>query len=209
MFSNKICIFGTGGFSKEVFLLAKDCGYQVSFFVDSSCNDKFKFNIPVLKEDDFDSDNYLAVIAIGSIEIRKRIVRKLKNKKTQFASLIHPSARIMGLSGKSDYNMIGEGAIISANCIITSDIIIGNFCQLNLSTTIGHDSVIGDFFTSAPGVHISGSNNIKDEVYFGTNASSIEKISITNNVIIGANACVTKDIDSPGTYVGVPAKKIK
>jgi serine acetyltransferase len=46
-------------------------------------------------------------------------------------------------------------------------------------------------------------------VYIGTNASIKEKISIHSLTTIGSNATVVKHINIPGTYIGVPAKRIK
>jgi serine acetyltransferase len=42
----------------------------------------------------------------------------------------------------------------------------------------------------------------------GTNSSVREKIKISNDVIVGMNAAVVKNIEESGTYVGVPVKKI-
>ena len=46
-------------------------------------------------------------------------------------------------------------------------------------------------------------------VYLGTNSSIKEKITVSKLTTIGSNATVVKDIQESGTYVGVPAKKIK
>ena len=43
----------------------------------------------------------------------------------------------------------------------------------------------------------------------GAGAIIIERLSICDNVIIGAGSLVRKDIDEPGTYVGNPLIKIK
>ena len=43
----------------------------------------------------------------------------------------------------------------------------------------------------------------------GTNSTIKEEITITDNVIIGLNSGVVKNINQEGTYVGLPAKKIK
>lgn len=50
---------------------------------------------------------------------------------------------------------------------------------------------------------------IGDNVYVGTNAIILPNVHITDHVIIGAGAVVTKDITESGVYVGVPAKQIK
>jgi UDP-3-O-[3-hydroxymyristoyl] glucosamine N-acyltransferase len=78
-----------------------------------------------------------------------------------------------------------------------------------LSTTIGHDTVIGDFCTTAPGAKISGNCKIGNRFYIGTNGSVREKINICDDVTVGLNAGVVKDITECGTYAGIPAKKIK
>lgn len=203
-------IIGAGGFAKEVYLLAKDCNFIINSFIDTQSGSLL--NLPIHTEDEINLSNQNVAIAVGAPHIRKKIVNNLIKKfhNINFVNLIHPtSISMMGFSYFNENHVrLGIGNIVSANCIITSNIEFKNFCQLNLSTTIGHDTNLGNFFTTAPGVHISGNNNISDEVYFGTNSSSIEKINITNNVIIGAGACVTKDILEEGTYVGVPAKKI-
>jgi UDP-3-O-[3-hydroxymyristoyl] glucosamine N-acyltransferase len=48
-----------------------------------------------------------------------------------------------------------------------------------------------------------------NNVYFGTKSSAKQKISICDNVIIGMNSGVVKDINESGTYIGTPCKKIK
>lgn len=76
-------------------------------------------------------------------------------------------------------------------------------------TTIGHDCIIGDYFTTAPNVSISGTCRIGDYVYFGTTSCVKEKITICSDVTIGMMAAVVKDISVSGTYVGTPAKLIE
>ena len=75
-----------------------------------------------------------------------------------------------------------------------------------MHTTVGHDCIIGDFFTTAPAVNISGSCKFGDNVYVGTNASVKNGITICDDVTIGMGGVVVKDILKPGTYIGNPAK---
>jgi sugar O-acyltransferase (sialic acid O-acetyltransferase NeuD family) len=140
-------------------------------------------------------------MAIGDSKIRERILSQLSSD-MEFINLFHPSSVI------SQWVEIGDGAIVCAGTIITCDIKIGKHPQLNLNTTIGHDSIIGDFFTTAPNVNISGNCVIGNHVYFGTASSIKQGLRITDNVVIGMGAVVTKDITEPGVYVGNPAKKL-
>ena len=131
---------------------------------------------------------------------RKKMVEKLPED-TEYFTYIHPTA-VIDLKTVE----IGKGTIICPYCVLTTNIKIGNHCHFNLLSTVGHDSFISDFVTTAPGSKISGNCGIGKYVYFGTNSSVKEKIKICDNVIIGAGACVVKDINNSGTYVGVPSK---
>ena len=42
----------------------------------------------------------------------------------------------------------------------------------------------------------------------GIGATTVENITITNDVLIGAGATVVSDISTEGVYIGIPAKKI-
>lgn len=201
--SKKLCIFGAGGFAKETYWLARQCGQDVAAFIDIHSGICCDVNVTTV--DFFDPNEHMAIVAVGNITLRKKIVEEIISNfgENVFTTLIAPSANIMS------HIKIGQGSIICANCVLTGDITIGPWSQLNLATTIGHDTNVGAFFTTAPGVHISGNVTANDLVYFGTNASTTEGISICNDVIIGAGACVTKNIIESGTYVGVPAKKLE
>ena len=47
-----------------------------------------------------------------------------------------------------------------------------------------------------------------DNVFIGYGATILPNVRIGNNVIVGANATVTKDLPSNGVYVGSPARCI-
>ena len=49
---------------------------------------------------------------------------------------------------------------------------------------------------------------IGDRVSIGTNAT-IMPVSVCDDVVIGAGAVVTKDIEKPGIYAGNPASFIR
>jgi len=195
-------IIGAGGFGKEVYWsLSLMERINTKFFVD----DKYWDGVDdlILPLSKFNPNEYEVVVAIGNPRDRYDMVQKLP-KETKYFTHIHPSAQILG-----DDVEIGEGSIVCAGTIITTNVKIGKHTHLNLQTTIGHDCEIGDYFTTAPGVKISGNCKIYDLVYIGTNASIREKLSVHSLVTIGSNAAVINNIEESGTYVGVPSKKIK
>jgi len=195
-------IIGAGGFGREVYWsLSLIERVNTKFFVDDKYwDDTNDLILPISK---FNPSEYKIVVAIGDPRDRFDMVERLP-KKTKYFTHIHPSVQILG-----DDVEINEGSIICAGTIITTNVKIGKHAHLNLQTTIGHDCEIGDYFTTAPGAKISGNCKIYDCVYVGTNASIKEKLSIHSLTTIGSNAAVVKNIEEPGTYVGVPTKKIK
>lgn len=95
---------------------------------------------------------------------------------------------------------IGPGLYIGhfGNIFIPGDVKIGKFCNLSHENTLG---------IAGRGIN-RGVPTIGDFVYIGAGAKIIGKISIGNNVAIGANAVVTKDMADNSVAVGVPAKVI-
>jgi len=191
-------IIGAGGFAREV--RCQMHSENIKMFVDDEYWIENNDNIFSLKY--FDANKHIAVIAIGNPKDREDMVNKLPLD-TQYFTFIHKTAQIL-----SNDIVIGLGSIICANCIITTNVKLGRHTHLNLSSTIGHDCLIGDFFTTAPGVKISGKCNIGNRVYFGTNSSIREKITVCNDVTVGLNSGVVKNIIETGTYGGVPVKKL-
>lgn len=195
----ELAIIGAGGFAREVKASIKN-NRDIKFFVD----DKYQNpSLGVLGLSQFDPEKYRVIVAIGDPTDRADMVKKLPLN-TKYFTFIDPNANILGEDVE-----IGEGSIICAGCVVTTNIKLGKHTHLNLLSTVGHDTQIGDFFTTAPGAKISGNCSIGDRVYFGTNASVKQKITICDDVTIGLNSGVVKDIDQKGIYVGLPVKKIK
>jgi sugar O-acyltransferase (sialic acid O-acetyltransferase NeuD family) len=191
----KLGIFGFGGHAKEV---AAQINHPVTFFVDDDYVQEG--TLPISS---FIPEIYKLIVAVSDPEEREKIINRLPNK-TKYFTFIHPTTIIM-----SKDVLIGEGSFIGANSILTTNIQIGKHAILNRGNQIGHDTIIGDFFSAMPGAIVSGNVSIGDRVYFGTNSTVIEKKKISNDVIIGANGVVVSNLIEPGTYVGVPVKKIK
>jgi sugar O-acyltransferase (sialic acid O-acetyltransferase NeuD family) len=208
--AGRYCIVGTGGFGREVlcclqdFLAttgerAEDCAV---FMVDDEYYSSPEImRVPVIRRADFIPEDYKVLVAVSDPATRKSICASLPPE-TVYATLIHPTVII------SEWVEIGAGSIITAGCVVTCNIKFGNHTHLNLNTTIGHDGVFGDFFTTAPGASISGGCRFAECVYFGTGSSVREGISICNHVTIGMGGVVVKDILDSGTYIGNPTRPL-
>ena len=102
---------------------------------------------------------------------------------------------------------IGDRTKIQSHSFICELVDIGKDCF------IGHGVMfINDTF--AKGGPARGDKSlwkqtrIGDSVSIGSNAT-ILPVDVCNNVVIGAGSVVTKDIKTPGVYVGNPVKLIK
>lgn len=120
---------------------------------------------------------------------------------------------------------IGDDCFIGPFVEIQKDVKIGNkvkvqshsfICEL---VTVGDDVFIGHgvmfindkFKNKKPA---NGDRNLWKKTEIGKNVSigsnsTILPVKICNNVVIGAGSVVTKDIDTPGIYIGNPAKKLQ
>jgi carbonic anhydrase/acetyltransferase-like protein (isoleucine patch superfamily) len=101
---------------------------------------------------------------------------------------------------------------------------VGPECSLGVGTHVNYGAAmtrtrIGRHTTISPGVTICGDVVIGDRVLIGAGATICEKVWIDDDVTVGAGAVVTpgewtddRQIDyhriTPGTWVGVPAKKL-
>jgi sugar O-acyltransferase (sialic acid O-acetyltransferase NeuD family) len=190
----KKVLIGNGGHAKEVMA---QMGVKLLRFVDDQYVDKD--TIPLSQ---FDPKKHVAMVAVADSKDRHDIVQRLP-RETQFFTFIHPTALLM------DGIEIGEGSFIGAYSILTTNIKIGKHAILNRGNHIGHDSIIGDYFSAMPGAIVSGNVTIYDAVYMGNNSSVREKLSVHSLSTIGMNSAVVKHIEMIGTYVGCPAVKIK
>lgn len=201
---NDIYIIGSGGFSKEVYFLIKSStDFKVKGFVDKHSGE-IEFNnysIPIIEEDYFLSHfkDVNVCIGIGSPMIITKVFDKYKDYK--FPNIIHKSVIC-------DYEnlKIGKGNIITAGCILTTFINIGNCNIFNLNTTIGHDVIIGNCNVLNPSVNISGWCEIGDSNLLGVGSVILERLKIGSNSILGASSTLIGNMENDVVYVGTPAK---
>ena len=150
------------------------------------------------------ADKVFACIAIANIDARKRIAYECEQHGVRFATIVSPDMKRFG-----DLCTIGEGSIIATDCVMAINSHVGKHCILNMGTTLGHDTVVGDFVDMMSYTAVMGDVKIGNECYFGVRSTVINGITITDHSTIGACACVIRNIEEPGTYVGVPAKMVK
>jgi sugar O-acyltransferase (sialic acid O-acetyltransferase NeuD family) len=208
---SNLFIYGAGGFAREVAWLAQTCSFDVAGFIDDNANHHGAIinGIRVLSLEDAYSmlPNAYVVGAIGSPKARESAMQRASAAGFETIAIVHPRVEI------STFVDIGAGTVVCAGSIITTNIRLGRHVQINLDCTIGHDVIIDDFGTLAPGVHVSGVVHIGRGAYIGTgavilNGTQEAPLEIGEYSVVGAGACVTKSVAQSITVVGVPAREL-
>lgn len=194
----KLIIIGASGHGKVIADIAIRNGYEDIVFLDDDENVKECAGFPVIGKTrealQLDGDK---IVAIGNPKIRERIQEDISG----IVTLIHPDAVI------SRRVEIGEGSVIMAGAVVNTDVVIGKGCIINTAASVDHDCMLGDFVHVSVGSHLSGTVNVGKRTWIGAGATVSNNVNICGDCMIGAGAVVIKDIDKPGTYIGVPARE--
>ena len=194
--NEQVIVIGAGGHGKVIADIVRSCGDTVLGFLDDSSNPRSSVcGIPVLgrTKDYVNYPNAQFVIAIGNGAVRRKVAERL--------------------SGVKWYTAIHPGAIVSpmetAGAVVNPCAVIGKHCIINTKASVDHDNKIGDYTHISVGATLAGTVTVGETVWVGAGAVVSNNISICDGCMIGAGAVVVRSIEETGTYVGVPARKIK
>jgi sugar O-acyltransferase (sialic acid O-acetyltransferase NeuD family) len=121
----------------------------------------------------------------------------------RYESIVHPSARISGLS------TVGKGTVVLQNVVIASNAQVGNHVIILPNSIVSHDDVISDYTCIAGGVCISGEVHVGKSCYIGTNCSLIGRIRVGNHSLIGMGSVVLRDVPPWSVVAGNPARILR
>ena len=202
----RLFIVGCSGHGKVVADIAlKQNKYKEILFLDDNPKSDSCMGIPVAGSSTYEDITLEdeVIVAIGNPSIRQRLQEQYAERGLKLATLIHPQA-VIGTNVR-----IGEGTVIMAGAVINPDAAIGKGVIINTGATVDHDDVIGDYAHISVGAHIAGTVTVGKSTWVGAGAVVSNNVCICDNVMIGAGAVVIRDIKEPGTYVGVPVRKIR
>lgn len=214
----QIVIYGAGGHGREVAWLVEECNmgtelrYEIACFADDDTGNQGKFvnGVPVFSLAAA-YERYPSACVVGGVghpQTRERLMSKAQDIGFGFTTIIHPRVE------RSRWITFGQGVMICAGTIMTTNIVLGSHVQINRSCNVGHDVVMDDYATLAPGANISGTVHIGKRAYIGAGAVIINgrpdaPITVGDDAVVGAGACVTKSVGARTTVAGVPARLLQ
>lgn len=203
-----LLILGTRTLAVEIADLASEIpGVEVAGFVENEnrdrCHDTLE-GLPIYWVDELArmKDTHMAIGGLATTH-RSRFILQAAACGVQFATLVHPRARISSKARLGDGTFVSAGSIVSAHCLL------GPHVFVNRGVLIGHHTEIGVFATIQPGVNIAGSCRIGEHVYIGMSAVVVDNTTIGAYSFIGAGSLVAKDIPDHVQAVGAPARVIQ
>lgn len=205
-----LVIFGSGGGARDVHAIARDLaddgeGWAIQGFLDGDPKKHGTevHSLPVLGDASWlaSRPRTFVVIGVGDPKARSAIASELGAAGHEhFATLIHPTA------WRGHQIVVGEGTVISAGCLLSTDIHVGAHVLINVACSLTHDDVVESFAVIAPGVRLSGNVRVNEGADVGTGAIIRQGIIIGAWSVVGAGAVVIRDVPQGVMVVGVPAE---
>lgn len=205
--SERLMVIGGGGHGRVVAEAAQLGGRFERVVV---IDEKALPNWPLPSVDCFANEQELGalpkewsfVVAIGHAPTRRRLFASYSQAGFRPARVLHPGALV---SPSAD---VEEGAVILAGAVVSTLARIGRGAIVNHNAVVEHDCQVGAFAHIGPGSVIAGGSTLGQESFLGACGSIRHGVVVEAGITIGNGAAVTCSLDEPGTYMGVPARRL-
>lgn len=105
---------------------------------------------------------------------------------------------------------LGKRVFVNTRVIFEdiAPIVIGDDCQIGMEVLFvtSHHEVTDGRISKVPEPR---SITVGDRCWIGARAMILPGVTISSDCVVAAGAVVTRDLDAPGIYAGIPARKIR
>jgi len=196
-----LCLFGAGGHGRVVAAqIARRAPGTALCFGDTARAAEVD-GIAVRFHDVTQAAGHAIVITVGDNAARGRLQQAAQAAGLSLARVVIDAARYFTAPP-------GPGAQVLAGAVVNPGARIGAGVIVNSNAVAEHDTQIGDFCHMAPGSVAGGGAVLGAGTLLGTNATVLPGIRVAAGCVIGAGAVVCRDLETPGTYAGAPARPL-
>lgn len=199
-----LLLFGAGGHARVVADAAERSGVLALLASDRNplrCQGELLPGIPLRPLADLQHPWPWALhVAIGDNAARERETLSLGAER--LLSICHPSASV------SPHAHIAPGCFVAAHAVLAPGARLERGVIINHGSVVDHDVQVSEFAHIAPGAVLGGGVRIGRSTLVGSGAVVLPGLTVAAGAVIGSGAVVCQNIDSPGTWVGVPARRI-
>jgi UDP-N-acetylbacillosamine N-acetyltransferase len=198
-----LLLIGFGGHARSVADVALAAGFERLLFVAEHGESGETFaGFPVVRDMPSPADGWVCLPCAGNNLHRREQFRRLAAERWSIATVISPRATV-GIGAS-----VGPGSFLGHHAHVGPMTRIGTGAIVNTGAAIEHDCVLGEFCHVSVNASVAGRCQLGDLVFIGAGATVIDGISISGEVTIGAGSVAVADVNSPGTYAGVPARRL-
>jgi len=205
-----LIIVGAGGLGREVLQMCMEINkdenrWNIKGFIDDNLDAlnglECKYSVIGTIKNWQPAADEVFVLAIANPKIKKLVVEGLIAKGAKFETVISPRAFV------ADNAKIGKGVVVSPFCFVSDNTVLRDFVYLNVSTSIGHDTVIGEYSSLMSHVDVTGCCKVGNGTYWGSSSVALPSSKIGDNAVVAAGSLVLNFVRKDTKVFGVPAKE--
>lgn len=202
--TKKLLVLGFGGHARSVADIALTLGIEHLAFIDRNAQEHEHFlGFPVDREwDQFSPQEWCCIPASGNNQQRYLQIQAILAAGYSLATLIAPSSTV-GVGAK-----IAPGCLVGHHAHVGPLAQVGRGCIINTGAIVEHECALGECVHVAVNATIAGRTTLDSNVWIGAGATVIDKVSISADITVGAGGVVIASLSQPGTYVGVPVRRV-